>query len=289
MFPDNLMGLAKVQNYIACIGDQSIEWMYDNANATGSPLQRNAPAVSQFGCPAEQTINQIEKELILVGQTGNGGRTVWMLDGFQPTEIATEPVREALDNEGSSITTARGTTIQSAGHKWYVLTLTGANRTFVYDFEEQMWHEWQDGATSVGIPYFYATDTVYGYSVWLHGSTGVVANFSATAYTDLGNPITCMVITSKIDFDTVKRKRVFRLSLVADSPAGPTAVPMTVSWSDDDYNTFTTPVTIMLGSGYSTITQLGYMRRRAFKFIHNQPWPLRMESFEMDIVQEVRR
>src|SRR5712664_689357 len=73
MFPDGIQILAKVQNYIAAIGFQSIEWFYDNANATGSPLQRNAPAVSQFGTPAPNTATQTERELILVGQTGNGG------------------------------------------------------------------------------------------------------------------------------------------------------------------------------------------------------------------------
>jgi len=289
MFPDGIQILAKVQNYIAAIGFQSIEWFYDNANATGSPLQRNAPAVSQFGTPAPNTATQTERELILVGQTGNGGRTVWVLDGFQPTEIATAPVREALDLEGSSINLAFANTVQVSGHKFYILTLGSSSRTFVYDFEEKMWHEWTSGLGQAFFNYRYSADGGYGKPVFLGTSGGVVVNLDANVYTDLGAMINCQVITSKIDFDTVKRKRVYRLSLAADSPDGPTSLPMLVSWSDDDYNNFVPDVTLMIGSGYSTITQLGLMRRRAFRFTFQQNWPLRMESFELDIIQEVRR
>lgn len=289
MFPDNLVGLAKVQNYLAAVGVYSIEWFYDNANATGSPLQRNAPAVTQLGCPAPQTINQTEKELILVGQTAAGGRTVWIIDGFQPSEIGNEPVREALDLEGTSISAATAYTIQCAGHKWYVMNLKLNGRTFVYDFEEKMWHEWSTGLTQTNFQYDYAADGGFGAPILLSQLGTPAVSLSPVNFTDLGLTINCTVITSKIDFDTVKRKRIYRLSLAADSPDGPTATPMTVSWTDDDYNTFTPGTTLMIGAGYSTITQLGYMRRRAFQFVYQQPWPLRMESFELDIIQEVRR
>jgi hypothetical protein len=289
MFPDVLVGLSKVQNYIAAVGEGSIEWFYDNANATGSPLQRNAPAVSQFGSPAAQTINQTEKELILVGQTSNGGRTVWVIDGFQPNEIATEPVREALDLEGQGIIGATAFTIQSAGHKWYVLNLIVNNRTFVYDFEEQMWHEWTTGQTQEQFFYGWAADANSGTPILLHYNSGQTATLSPQFYDDAGLPITCSVTTSKIDFDTVMRKRIYRLSLATDGAPNNVVVPMTVSWSDDDYNTFTSGTTLDISGGYSTITQLGYTRRRAFRFVYQQPYPLRMEAFELDIIQEVRR
>lgn len=289
MFPDNLVGLAKVQNYLACVGAYSIEWMYDNANATGSPLQRNAPAVSQFGCPAPSTISQTELELILVGTTANGGRTVWTINGFQPTEIGNAPVREALDLEGPSITLATAFTIQCAGHKWYVLNLYSSSRTFVYDFEEQMWHEWSD-VNGNKFPFDYAADAGDGQPLLL-GQSNATASYvlSPTNYTDNNVLINCEATTVKIDFDTIMRKRIFRLSIIGDSPNGDVNTPMTVYWSDDDYNTWSSGETLLLNGTYPTITQLGITRRRAFKFIYKQPYPLRMESFELDYTQEVRR
>jgi hypothetical protein len=290
MYPDSIVALAKQQNYLVAVGQQSIEWFYDNANATGSPLQRNAPAVSQFGCPAPFTVNQTEKELILVATTDAGGRTVWMIDGFQPTEVANEPVREALDLEGGNIISASAFTIQCSGHKWYVLNLVGNNRTFVYDFEEQMWHEWStNSGTQSVFSYRFAADAGTGFPA-LMGYTGDgLVTLSPNNYTDLGIPIQCMVVTTKIDFDTIKRKRLYRLSLVTDAPDDDNNVPMIVTWSDDDYNTWSSPVTLNINASYPTITQLGLTRRRAFKFEFDQPFPLRMEAFEVDTIQEVRR
>ena len=289
MFPDYIQGLAKVQNYIAAVGTNSIEWFYDNANATGSPLQRNAPAVSQFGTPAPGTVVQTEKELILVGQTANGGRTVWLIDGFQPKELADAPVREALDLEGINLANANAYTLQCSGHKWYVLNLLQNLRTFVYDFDEQMWHEWTTGSLQQQFFYGWAADSNSGSPILLHYNDGSTVTMNPGFFDDRGQAINCVVTTVKIDFDTVKRKRIYRLSLVTDGFPSNAVVPMTVSWSDDDYNTFTPGTTLNISGGYSTITQLGYTRRRAFRFQFTQAFPLRLEAFELDITQEVRR
>lgn len=290
MYPDNIQTLAKVQNYIAAVGQYSVEWFYDNANSTGSPLQRNAPAVSQFGTPAAATVNQTEKELILVGQTGNGGRTVWVIDGFQPKEIANEPVREALDLEGTNIVGASAFTCQVAGHKFYVLNLIGARRTFVYDFEEQMWHEWQTGPNNNLFNYRWCADSGNGVPVLMnYNSTGTSVFLDTSSYSDITDFVYCTVITTKIDMDTIDRKRVYRLSLITDAPQNGVNTLINVSWSDDDYNTFSTPKAMLINGTYPTVTQLGYMRRRAFRFDYFWTAELRMESFELDYTQEVRR
>jgi len=288
MFPDSIQCLAKAQNYLVIIGTASCEFFYDNANATGSPLQRNAPAVAQFGTPAPNTVNQTEKQVILVGQTGNGGRTVWTIDGFQPTEIANEPVREALDLEGDLINEASSYTIQCAGHKWYVLNLVANQRTFVFDFDEQMWHEWTSGTGQTVWNYPFAADSGTGSPILL-SYNGISVTLSPTIYTDYSLPILCQIITAKIDFDTIKRKRYYRLSLIGDAPDGDSTVPITVNWSDDDYNTWIGNATLYINATYPTITQLGISRRRAFQFLYEQPYPLRLEAFEVDIIQEVRR
>lgn len=290
MYPDNVIALTKAQNYIVAVGGQSVEFFYDNANATGSPLQRNAPAVAQFGCPAPNSVNQTEKEVILIGETQGGGRTIWVIDGFQPTEIANEPIREALDQEGTFISSATANTVQSAGHKWYILNLYGVNRTFVYDFEEQMWHEWSSTTGQNVFNWKFGTDSSQGNSIWIHVNNGTVGNLLPTVFTDVDTGvINCQVTTAKIDFDTIKRKRFYRLSLITDAPNGDANVPMTVQWSDDDYNNYNAGVVLNVNASYPTLTQLGYSRRRAFRFTFQQPFPLRMEAFEVDTIQEVRR
>lgn len=288
MYPDNLVALTKNLNYIVAVGTASVEFLYDNANSTGSPLQRNAPAVNQFGCPAPNSVAQTEKCVILVGTTNNGGRTVFMLEAFQPTEIASEPIREALDLEGGYINTATAFIIQSSGHQWYVLTLTHSSRTFVYDFHEKMWHEWTSGNSAyTAFNWGYACDGPAGLPLLLSYS-GQIAYLDANTYTDGGTTIYCQAVTTKIDFDTNERKRFYRLSLVGDAPLTSGTVPILVEWSDDDYNTWTGK-NLTINQTYQTITQLGYGRRRAFRFTYLQNAPLRMESFELDIIQEQRR
>jgi hypothetical protein len=289
MFPDNVVWMTKAQNYLVGIGSASIEFFYDNANSTGSPLLPNAPAVAQFGCPAPQSVVQTEVETILIGSTDAGGHTVWTISGFQPTEIASEPVREALDLEGTSLTQATGFCVQCSGHKWYVMNLVGNSRTFVYDFDEQMWHEWSSGTTQQYFQWAFAADSGNGSPMLLSATSGQTGVLSPTNYTDLGNAINCEVITSKLDFDTIMRKRIFRLSLIGDAPNANNNVPLTLNWSDDDYNTWVGGLTIEMSGDYPTVTQLGYTRRRAFQFIYQQPYPLRLEAFEVDIIQEVRR
>ena len=298
MYGATIQTIVKSNNYLACVTNVSVEWFYDNANATGSPLQRNAPAVSQFGTPAGTSVNQTEQEVILVGDTGNGGHTVWLIQGFQPTEVGTAPVREILDAEGAFINAIKAFTIQVAGHKFYVLNLVSQSRTLVYDFDEKMWHEWTSGPGQTVFQCSHATNSasVLGYVV--NGSpilqddaTGVIFALSPQNYTDNFVTILCQVQTLKIDFDTIKRKRFNRLTLIGDSPNGEANCLISVQFSDDDYNTWSPQPgrSLLLNADYSTITNLGLARRRAFRFTFQQSFPLRLEAMELDVIQEVRR
>lgn len=288
MFPDTISCLAKNNNYIYAIGTESIEYFYDAANATGSPFARNDSAVLQFGTNAPFTVVQTDNEVILVGDSGNGGRTVWTIDGFKSTDVSIEPIKQALDNEGSDLSTATATCIRISGHKFYILTLTKAQRNLVYDFDEKMWHEWQFGDTSS--PFFvpFSTDSTVGFPYMLHKTAGTVMKFLESVYVDTPTstdtfPIICVATTVKLDFETINRKFMYRLSLIGDSPNNTTDCPINVEWSDDDYNTFTTPRVLTMNGVMAAILRLGTFRRRAFRFTFSQPFLLRLEALEVDI------
>ena len=78
--------------------------------------------------------------------------------------------------------------------------------------------------------------------------------------------------------DTYNRKFMSTLVIVGDEYA---ANPIDISWSDDDYRTWNTPITIVLDDSYPTIKKLGQFRRRAFKLEHTSNYPLRLESLEV--------
>lgn len=288
MFPDNITALVKNNNYIYAVGSASIEYFYDAANASGSPFLRNDSAVLQFGTNAPYTVVQTDNEVILVGDSGNGGRAVWTIDGFTPKDVSTEPIKQALDQEAGQLANAVGYCIRISGHKFYVLTLASSGRVLVYDFEEMMWHEWQFGDTSSPFYAPFSADSTLGFPYMLHKTAGTIMKFEEEAFVDTPTStdtfgITCVATTVKLDFDTIKRKMMSRLVIVGDSPNGTTNCPISVSWSDDDYNTYSTPRILNINGTMSAILRLGQFRRRAFQFVFNQPYLLRLEAIEVDI------
>lgn len=278
MFPDTIQGLTRNNNYIYAVGQYSIEFFHDAANASGSPLARHDSAVQQFGTPAPDTIVATDNEVILVGQSGLGGRSVWTITGFKEVDIGVPTLRLALNAEGTNIPNAKAYCVKIGGQKHYVLCLT--SRTFVYSFDTKLWTEWD----FVNTPY-YACDSNIGYPyVQVNtGSNTVIAKMDDAAVTDLGNTITCTITTSKLDFEVADRKRMDILVLLGDAPNGTSNVPISVQWSDDDYQTWSTATTLNINPIYSYIYRLGMFRRRALKFTYTQPYALRLEGMEITI------
>jgi hypothetical protein len=280
MYPDKIVALSKNNNYIYAIGSNSVEYFYDAANATGSPLARHASAVQQFGTVAPASVIQTEKEVIFIGETGNGGHTVWTIDGFKEKEIGIPAIKSALLGEGSNLASATAFCVRVSGQKCYVVCLT--TRTLVYSFSTEMWHEWATG-TSIFTGNL-GTDGPNGSAYILDKSNGKVYLMDEMKYTDAGTAITCTAISAKLDFDNMNRKFMHRLTLVGDVPDD-TYVDSTVnvSWSDDDYKTWSTPVALIFNGDLPAIFRLGQFRRRAIKLTYALPHLLRLEGMEVDI------
>ena len=287
MYPDNIVTISKNNNYVYAIGSGSVEYFYD-AGTTGagvSPLARQAPAVQQFGAASMGSVVQTEKEVILVGETGNGGKTVWIIEGFKPKEIGTTWVKGVLLTEGTNISNCIAYTVRVSGQKLYILQLT--SRTLVYNFDTELWSEWTS-ASGAFIGYR-GDDGPGGTPYVLHATLGYMYTMSENVYTDAGTNFTCQIITEKQDFGAIDRKQCSRFALIGDVP-DPTGVynNVTISWSDDDYNTWSTPRTLSFNNDFPVITQLGVFRRRAFKIQYSSPCLFRVEGYELNLNKGVR-
>lgn len=286
LYPDKVIALAKNANYVVAVGERTTEQFYDAGNASGSPLQRNDSAVQQVGTPAPFSVVSSDGEVLLVGTTQNGGYTVWLIKGFEYKELGTPFINQALTYEGVNLAQAVGCVVRSTGHKFYILTTL--TRTFVFDLDEQMWHEWASGAGTSPFAYRFVCDHNDGKPRLLHNTGGFVAALTDNIATDATSSSTTetiytQVLTDKIDISSNNRKTCNRLSMVGDAPNGTANVLLNVSWSDDDYNTWTADRPLYLNGDLQAITQLGMFRRRAFRFTYNQPYPIRLEGFELDI------
>lgn len=285
-FPDTVTALCKQNNNVVAIGEQTTEYFYNNGTSPGTPLLRDGAALRQIGTSAPSTLAQIEEQMVFVGQTQTGGRTVWLITGRTPNEIGTEPIRQSLDHEGANIINARGYCIRSKGHKFYILNLTSV--TWVFDFDTQMWHQWADHTGAAKFNGDYACDYTTGSPLVLDRATGLVyvltegvSQDSVTSTTTAN--ITSIAISDKIDFGTINHKFMHRVALVCDVPFGNNQTSCTLYWTDDDYQSYSTGRTINISNTMPSITQLGLFRRRAFKLVYSDAYPMRLEGLEVDI------
>lgn len=285
-FPDFVVALCRQNNYIVALGQQTTEYFYDTGAFPGTPLARNAAALHQIGTPAPDTLVQMEEQIAFVGQTATGGRTVWVMTGFNPAEIGNEAVRQSLDAEGTSISNAKAYCVRSKGHKFYVLNLTSV--TWVYDFDSQMWHQWANYLGTSKFPCDYASDYNNGAPIMLDRTTGYVyvltegVSKDATGVATTAN-ITSTAISDKMDFDNMNHKFMHRLAVVCDVPAGNNVTSCTIYYTDDDYQTWSTGRVVPISTTMTSITQLGMFRRRAFKLVYSDAYPMRLEGLELDI------
>lgn len=275
-YPDPLVALARQNNFIVAFGEDNTELFYDAANASGSPFSRNENYLLQVGLYSPNAIFQAEKYLVWVGKSDTGRPSVWSLNGYEAKEISTEYIERMLlqENIGSNIT---GYGIRTDGHIFFVINLPVNNKTIVYDMEEEMWHEWSYNSGMLPFKFFAAQGTNM---LFQHNTDGKLYRQSRTVYKDGTYDMPVSIVMLKQDFDNYRRKFFHRIDVVGDQ----INTNVSVSWSDDDYQNYSTPVTIsMLTRPY--FTRCGTSRRRAWKITHTDNTPLRLEALEVTYTQ----
>lgn len=281
MFPDEVVSLARQNNQVVVFGHTSIEFFYDAANASGSPLSRNDSTTIQMGTAMPYGIYQNEQLCAYISASESGGRAVWVIKGFQPQKVSDEYIERILDAE-VDMTDCRAYGLRTKGHLFYVINLKTINRTLVYDVDEKLWHEWSsnfDGNHTV-FECDYMADNSTGMVYLLHKSNGNVYTLDPSVYTDNGNDILCELVTNRYDMDTYHRKFMCSAKIVGDRYSSSNSVIL--SWTNDDYETWSNPKTITLTDDFPAFQRLGVFRRRAFKITHNLNQPLRLESLEVE-------
>jgi len=278
MYADNLVALTKQVNYVVAFGTYSIEFFYDNANASGSPLKRAETVAIKVGLAAVASVAQIDRRIMFIGQGQSGEPSVWGINGLTPEKLSDEFIDKILQNEGSNLANARGSIIRHKGHTLYILNLNA--RSLVYDMDEKMWGDWSTNVASAHavLPYNYFVQGSNNKILCLHNTDGKIYELHPTTYQDDAGAILVKIVTGKLDFDSMHQKRMFRLALLADVESTGT---VTLDWSDDDYQTWSTARTLDLTTRPYT-TSLGSFRRRAFRLQHSANFPFRAEVLEVD-------
>ena len=303
-YTDSIVTIARQLNQIVAFGTKSIEFFYNAGNATGSPLKRTDQAVLQVGAYDWQSIASAENLIMFVARNNSGNLTIGALENMRLTTVSTEPIERRLneymirqsDLNANHTINMYGNFIHADGHMFYVLYIKqdragGSPKTytdtFVYDVTEKLWSEWELDPIRTceknGVTYLQKSDYVTIYqmnSMYMKDDITPVPGAGDPTST----PITMTVQTALMDLGSSVRKFLSKLYIVGDwsKNESNTTTPLEVSWSDDDYTTWSTSRTIQLGIR-SYLTQLGAFRRRAFKLVSTLVAPVRIEFLELEV------
>lgn len=274
----NPIGIARQANFLITFMEHATQAYYNAANATGSPLTNYEQAMLQVGCVAPLSLVCEESYVTWVGQSDTGGYTIYQLTGLANAKSIGDPtIDRVLNAEGTTVSQATAYFARSCGHAFYVLTLQNANRTFVYDYDTELWVEWTDSAGGHLPVINFAAHS--GGLIAQHETNGKIYNLSPTIYQDDSTNFEVSATTSRMDLDTLNRKFVKSLELIGDIQA--TTTPVSVQYSDDDWNTFSTARTFDMVDARPMGVGFGNFRRRAWKVSYSGNNPLRLEAFQL--------
>lgn len=278
MYPDGAQALTRYKNMFVVFGRTSCEFFYNAANASGSPFSRAQQYSQEVGIAGVKTLARVNDKIFFVGQNVSGNRSVYTIEKDKFNPISPDPYNRILNSEGSDISNADAMIVNFNGHPCYALSLNTADRTFCYDMSSEQWFEID--SSSAKFAYLESTHIDTGLTLVQHRTNGKIYSVSPTIYQDDGSNFTCSVVTNLVDLGTNKRKFLTRLDIMGDRPSA--SSNLSVSWSDDDYQTFSTARTVDL-TKHTFLRNCGTFRRRAFKLSYSDNYPLRLEFMELEV------
>lgn len=278
-YPDKGIGLARYKNLILAFGKETIEFFTDVGNASGSPLQKIQEATIRIGCLNQYSMCALEDNIAWVASSDTGTFSVYILDGYAPKRISTNAIDAFIAQSGL---TPYLTSCKLNGKTFIFVTLDDTV-SYVYCLEDDIWHEWKPASGSSILWHKMTASSAASSAIYAISRTGTggkvyIMSQTVPVYTDDTNQYEAVIYTSKIDVGTEQRKFLSRLTLVAET----TSTTIDVSWSDDDYATFSTARTIDLSANRKYLTNCGNFRRRAFKLSNTSGSAFRLEALELE-------
>lgn len=278
---DQIYYITRLNNYLVAMGGSSLEYFWDAGVATGSPLQRNDTPVKLCGYLGG--FARVGNKVYFVGNQNNAGPEVFMLEEMKINPMGHEPLRQHLASLSAAYsTTLRGSIVSMYGREFYVL-YTGI-QTWAMELETGLWHKWTYGTSTTNFPLKFSlplTTRSATRTLFILSGDRAVYKFSDTLYQDSGVNFTCSITTEKENFGSHYEKFMSRLIPVCDRPS--TTSLLNISWSDDDYQTFSTVRNVDINSKKPATLQLGSFNERAFKITYTDNLPFRISAIQVDL------
>lgn len=296
-YADGAVALVRHGVYLVLLGTSSIEFFYDAANPTGTPLARYSATAPRIGCKGG--VVACGDVIYFIGAPANGNASLFRINGLKVEPLGTftsnrymEVIAQSpkLDFPGH-IFNINGHTLYSFSPYAAAGELAPTTAIFMYDTVTEQWSRIASPIT-VGFTLkssTYVSNVTAGtepYTLMVFAGLGQQDRsyrFQRTLYQDVGANFIVEFITNNKDFGTRRVKFGARLLLHCDST--PASSLCSVSWTDDDYLTYSPTRTMDLRYDYPHIYALGQFRRRAFKVNYFDNFPMRWQMLELDYSQ----
>jgi len=273
------MRLFRHLNYCFAFSNLGLQAFYNNGNPPpGSPLSPAGNATYLIGCANGDSVVGLDDLAIFISKSKQRGRSVSALQGLSLVQISTPWVDKILNR--STLSDIRAFGIRIAGHSFYVLTLPDLNVTLACDLVAKDWAVWSSTVSGTKSAFRFANYLNTGtFDVLQEVTTGNLFWMSPDFYQDAGQPITCRIVTVPYDGQTSIWKFFTAANLIGDEVSS----SVSVRYSDDDYQTWSTYRTVSMLSDRKQIRNLGRSRRRSFELLHTATTPLRLEGIDFEL------
>lgn len=270
------VGVVRHLNYLVAFYTHGTQFYYDAGLPEGLPIAPVSNAAWTTGCAAGSSFRESSDVTFFISRTRQYGRTVSKFEGLSLGKISTPYIEKILDL--STLEKVSSFTIKIGGHTFYAITLPDLNVTLVYDVDFQDWHLWQSVVAGsnqgfTGINYL-GTDSQ---DLFQDSATGQIMTINTATYVDANGPINVLIRTPDIAFGTSKQKRFASVFVAGDT----VATNVYLSYSDDDYQTFSTPRAVNLGTVRKMLQRCGMSRKRSWDVTHQDNTALRLIELEV--------
>lgn len=143
--PDGIAMLEIVHKDVWLLGDQNTTEVWYNVGAADFAFTRMPGVFIEHGCVAKYSVSKTDLSIFWLGRDKEGHLLAFIGMSYSAQVISTFAIQaewESYDRVDDAI----GFCYQQGGHDFWVLTFPTADRTWVYDLAEKLWHEraWYD-------------------------------------------------------------------------------------------------------------------------------------------------
>lgn len=275
-YSDNIVTPFVLNEQLWLIGEETTEVWY-NSGAALFPFEQISGAFSEYGIAAKHSVALCKNTLIWLAKSKRGSLEVVIANQLIPTSITTKALAYQLSTY-TTVSDAEAFNYQDEGHNFYVITFPTADKTWVYDIDENLWHErssYYSAAAHRWLPRAYSFFNNKHYVIPFND--GTILELDMDTYTELGSPIYRTVQSFPL-YQSENRVAITKLILDVEKNCGINggSEQITLEVSRDGGYTFEAG-TSLAASRYQDYTSrvvwrnLGTARSWVFRFTTSDP------------------